>query len=78
MIRMVITGFNFRFTMSKKNKRYCEDKSHYKEMRSSDRRKQKSQRHLSKEWLNNMTTQNLDNDDICDKIDEIQDTQWSD
>ena len=64
--------------MSKKNKRYFEDKSHYKEMRSLDRRKQKSQRHLSKEWLNNMTTQNLDNDDICDKIDDIQDTQWSD
>jgi hypothetical protein len=64
--------------MNKKNKRYYEDKSHYKEMRSSDRRKQKSQRHHTKEWLNNITTQNLDNDDICDKIDEIQDTQWSD
>ena len=63
----------------KNNKRKFEDKVHKKVIRSDDRRKTKSERHTTKDFLHSIGKVNdLDNQDVRDIMDELENTEWSD
>lgn len=66
--------------MKRKNhKRKFEDRVHKKVIRNNDRRKSKSERHTTKDFFHSMgKVNNLDNQDICDMMDELENTEWSD
>ena len=62
----------------KNNNRKFEDKTHKRVTRSNDRRKTKSDRHQTKDFIHGIGTSSLDNDNLDDIIDELENTEWSD
>ena len=64
--------------MSKKNKRFFEDRTHRKVTRSNEKRESKSRRHQTKDFLHNFTGSSIDKDSMFDIMDELEDTEWSD
>jgi len=62
--------------MSSNNK--IKDRSEYKEFKSSHKRKSKSNRHHTKDFLHDLAKQNLDNDELYGMMDELEENKWSD
>ena len=52
-----------------------EDRCEYRERRSSNKRKQKSNRHHTKDMLNNFSNGKIDNDYYYDMMEELNDDE---
>lgn len=62
--------------MSFKDK--AKDRFEYREKKSSNKRKAKSRRHHTKDFLHDLAKQNLDNDEMYGMMEELEDNEWSD
>ena len=54
------------------------DRFEYREQKSSHKRKAKSNRHHTKDFLRDFAKQNLDNEELHGMMDELEDNEWSD